>query len=182
MAPWTPQAPRLSPHTTGPALHGELSRNSSSRGCWRLIPQRIYHQGLQGADSPCASAKLQPSAVGLQAPARARPGLRAAAISRQQLPGCMQDSPSESQHPTQSQSHHQGLPFGASWMLSANYIAHSSPLRAADRSWGENTCFSAAVEDPNGLFPQGALWSSARENCRGVPMGVFTAWTPELPA
>lgn len=96
MAPRTQWAPRLSPCTPGPALHRHLSRNGSSWGCWRLIPQRIYHQGLQGADSPHASAKLQPFAAGLHAPARARLRMRATAISRQQLPGCVQDSPSAS--------------------------------------------------------------------------------------
>lgn len=30
-------------------------------------------------------------------------------------------------------------------------------------SWGENGCFSAAVEDPDGVFPQGVLGSSTRE-------------------
>lgn len=85
-APRTPRAPRLSMCITGPALHRELSRNGSSRGCWRLIPRRIYHQVLQGADSPRASAKLQQFAAGLQAPARARLGIRAAAITVQQLP------------------------------------------------------------------------------------------------
>ena len=109
-APQTLGAPRLSPRTTGPPLHGELSRNSSSRGCWTLIPQRIYHWGLQGADSLRASAKLRPFAAGLQAPARAKPGTRAAAVSRQQLLGCVEDCPSESQHPTQHQNHRHAAP------------------------------------------------------------------------
>lgn len=169
VAGWTlaesPSTSVPSPRHRGPHRHlGERSRNGSSQGCWRLIPQRIYQQGLEGADSLRASAKLQ-------APARARPGTRAAAISGQQLPSCVQGSPRESQCPTQSQSHHQGLPFGASWMLSANYVAHSSPLGADDKSQGENACFSAAVEDPKDLFPQGALESSAREIVEESPWG-----------
>lgn len=148
-------APVCPPHsTTDPtgasARPGELSRNGSSRACWRVIPQRIYHQGLQGADSLHVSAKLQ-----TQRGQGWAPGL-------QQLPGCVQDSPGESQHPTQHQSHCQGLPFGASQMQSANYVAHSSPPRAADRSQGENACFSAAIEDLNVFFFPREHWGAAQ--------------------
>lgn len=87
-------------------------------------------------------------------------------------PAVCRTPPEKSQHPTQHKSHRQGLPFGASQMQSANYVAHSSPPRAADRSQGENACFSAAIEDPNVFFfPQGALGRSSREIIEESPWG-----------
>lgn len=130
MAPLAPVAPWLS------SEHG-AERELQQPELLETHPQKIYHRGLIGADSPRASAKLQPFAAGLQAPERRRPGMRAAARSRQHFLGCAQDSPSKSQHPTQRQSHRQGVPFGASWMLSADHLAHLSPWRGGDRSWRE---------------------------------------------
>lgn len=54
------------------------------------------------------------------------------------------------------------------WVL-ITLIAHSSPLRAADRTWGQSTCFSSWRH--KWLFAQGALGTGAREIVEEVPWG-----------
>lgn len=74
-APRIPQSLRLS-------LCSQLGVGSwSGAAAGACNPQRIYHQGLQGADNLHTSAKLPLFAAEPQAPGRTKSGMRAAAKS-----------------------------------------------------------------------------------------------------
>lgn len=168
-APWAPWAPRLSVPTAGPALHGELSRNGSSQGCWRLIPRQIYHWGSQGADSPCSGAKLQRSRQGQQ-PQQGQ--ARHEGCSHEQAaaaPGSVTKATARA---------HIWCFLGCSVLITL----HIPPRREEMTALGDKGSASELQMETQMVACPGSTGSWHKGNQRGGPMRVFVAWTPTLPA